>query len=227
MTESLPRRGILSCFNQEPCHAYGPGRARQSVTGSGRPRGCCRSMTSAAGTRARASGLPTVRRSWSWFFLRTAGSFSASTRLLRMVSAWVCWMRDVAALALVAVEHVVVGLAAEDRDQLVGEVERVVHAASSCPWRRSASSHARNRRRGSRGRSGTWSRPAGAPCRRCCRRSRSPCRSAGSSAASPAAPPGRRNSSSVSFSLVGKCTRQRSGGPSQWNRFDHSSGSEM
>ena len=26
---------------------------------------------------------------------------------------------------------------------------------------------------------------------------------------------------------VGKCTRQRSGGPFQWNRFDHSSGSEM
>ena len=79
---------------------------------------------------ARASfGSSAVRRNCSWFFLRTAGSFSASTRLLRMVSAWRVLERDVAALALVAVEHVVVGLAAEDLDQLVGEVERVVHAA--------------------------------------------------------------------------------------------------
>src|ERR1700722_488274 len=36
--------------------------------------------------------------------------------------------RDVAALALVAVEHVLVGLAAQNRGELVGEVKGVMHA---------------------------------------------------------------------------------------------------
>ena len=43
-------------FNQEPCHAAGTRGA--TLTGSGRPRECFRSVTIATGTRARASGLP-------------------------------------------------------------------------------------------------------------------------------------------------------------------------
>ena len=37
--------------------------------------------------------------------------------------------RDVAPLALVAVEHLLTGLAPQDAHELVGEVERIVHAA--------------------------------------------------------------------------------------------------
>ena len=143
---------------------------------------------------ARASfGSSAVRRSWSWFFLRTAGSFSASRRLLRMVSAWLCWMRDVAALALVAVEHVVADLAAQDPDQLVGQVERVVDAG--------VHAHGADRRVHVRGIAGEDRAPERNFVRDplvhgvdvAAARSRSPCRSAGSLAACACSTSGRRS----------------------------------
>ena len=61
---------------------------------------------------ARASfGSSAVRRNWSWFFFAHGGVLFRQQPLVADGLAWRVLHGDVAALALVAVEHVVVGFA--------------------------------------------------------------------------------------------------------------------
>ena len=74
------------------------------------------------------AGSSAVRRNSSWLRCRTAGSFSANKSFVAHGLRLRMRHGDMAALALVAVEHAVVGLVARDGDELVGEIDRVVNA---------------------------------------------------------------------------------------------------
>ena len=163
MTKSLPRCGILS-VQSEPCHAGATARPRQLVTGSASALRML-SINDVRSRNARASfGSSAVRRSCSWFFLRTAGSFPPAAVVANSVGLTVL-DRNVASLRLSLSRTPV---APRNGRAAFGEIQRVarqiivmaigVHSAESRRDRPLRHLYATR----------------GARCRRSCRRSRIP-----------------------------------------------------
>ena len=96
---------------------------------SARLRAGSRSGSCAAETRGRAWGLPRSGAARHDSACVRPDPFRPAARLLRMVCACGVLQRDVPALALVAVQHVLPGLSAQDLHEFLRQVERIVDAA--------------------------------------------------------------------------------------------------